>query len=207
MKKFDQIFFGLLIAGFSPMLLTMLTMTTWFYLDRNEAHAPYCLALGLVLGLAVDLKYFSSWLKNRYDLSFGCVMGIYLLYNLLVYGFFMGFPAFHPFAGLVAGYYYGRRVIYLNLPSNQYPVMVRKVSVFTGLVMTIICISSGIIGLAADGVDKNIQGMLHLGFEVTRPMLWAITLIGGAFLILATYFLTRISMHQTIKFASKTFLS
>lgn len=206
MKKFDQIFFGLLIAGFSPLLLMMLTMSAWFYLDRNEAHAPYCLALGLVLGLVVDLKYFIGWLKNRYELSLGCVTGIYLLYNLLVYGFFMGFPAFHPLAGLVAGYYFGLRVVHQKIPAIQYPGMIRRVSLFTGLIMTVICISSGLIGLIAVGVDKNIQGMLHLGFEVTRPMLWAITLIGGTFLILGTFLLTRIAMKQTIKVASKNYL-
>jgi len=202
MKKFDQIFFGLLIAGFAPLLLMMLTMSTWFYLDRNEAHAPYYLTLGLLLGLAVDLKYFRSWLKNRYELSVGCVILIYLLYNILVYGFFMGFPAFHPLAGLVAGYYYGLRVVHQNIPAIQYPEIIRRVSLFTALVMTAICIPSGMIGLMADGVDKNIQGMLHLGFEVTRPMLWAISLIGGTFLILFTGFLTRIAMNQILKKSS-----
>ena len=199
MKKFDQIFFGLLIAGFSPLLLMMLTMTSWYYLDRNEAHAPYYLALGLVLGLVVDLKYFRRWLQNRYELPVGFVLLIYLLYNILVYGFFMGFPAFHPLAGLVAGYYYGLRIVHQNIPAIQYPGMIRRVSFFTGLVMTAICIPSGLIGLVADGIDKNIQGMLNLGFEVTRPMLWAITLVGGVFLILFTVFLTRIAMMQTIK--------
>jgi hypothetical protein len=199
MKKLDQIFFGLLIAGFSPLLLMMLTMTSWYYMDRNEAHAPYYLVLGSVLGLAVDLKYFRRWLKNRYKLPVAFVLLIYLLYNILVYGFFMGFPAFHPLAGLVAGYYFGLRVVHQNIPAIQYPGMIRRVSFFTALVMTAICIPSGLIGLVADGIDKNIQGMLNLGFEVTRPMLWAITLVGGVFLILFTVFLTRIAMMQTIK--------
>lgn len=202
MRKFDQIFFGLLIAGFSPLLLMMLTMTSWYYLNRNEAHAPHYLALGLVLGLVVDLKYFRSWLQKRYELPVGCVILIYLLYNILVYGFFMGFPAFHPLAGLVAGYYYGLRVKHQNIPAIEYPGIIRRVSFITALVMTVFCIPSGLIGLMADGVGKNIQGMLHLGFEVTRPMLWAITLIGGIILILFTGFLTRIAMNQTLKKSS-----
>jgi hypothetical protein len=205
MKKFDQIFFGLILAGSFPLLLMMISMTAWFYLDRNEAHAPYCLVAGLVIGLLTDLIYFKGWLKNRYELPIGFVILIYLLYNTLVYGFFMGFPAFHPLAGLVAGYYFGLRVVHQSIPTSQYTGIIWRVSLFAGLVMTVICIPSAIIGLIADGIGKNIEGMLHLGFEVTSPMLWVITLVGGAFLVAATFLLTRMAMKQTIKVASKIY--
>ena len=207
MKKFDQIFFGLILAGVFPLLLMMTSMTAWFYLDRNEARAPYCLLAGLVIGLVIDLIYFKGWLKNRYELPISFVILIYLLYNILVYGFFMGFPAFHPLAGLVAGYYFGLRVVHQNIPTIQYPTLIRRVSMFTGLVMTAICIPSGLIGLLAHGIDKNIEGMLQLGFEVTRPMLWTITSVGGVFLVAAKFLLTRMAMKQTIKVASKIYAS
>ena len=142
MKKFDQIFIGLIIAGFFPLLLMMISMTGWFYLDRTEAHAPYCLVAGLVIGLIIDLKYFRAWLKNRYELHVGFVTLIYLLYNVLFYGFFMGFPLFHPLAGCVAGYYFGLRVMHQNIPVVRHPGIIRRVSLSTGLIMTSFCLSS-----------------------------------------------------------------
>jgi hypothetical protein len=64
--------------------------------------------------------------------------------------------------------------------------------------MTLVCCASGFVGLAGNGVGSEVQHMLHLGFEITRPMLWGITVIGGAGLVLLTVFLTRVTMVWAI---------
>jgi hypothetical protein len=123
----------------------------------------------------------------------------YLFYNIVVYGFFMGFPVFHCLAGFVAGYYFGKRVLWFNIPAEQHPKIIRQVSGFTGFIMTIFCLASGSMVLAGDGAGSELQHMFGLGFEVTKPMIRALVLVGGISLILVNILLTRITMVQTIK--------
>jgi hypothetical protein len=73
------------------------------------------------------------------------------------------------------------------------------VSIFAGLIMTFVCISSGFLAIYDNGASGMIQNVLGLSFEVTRSMLWGIVLIGGLTLILANILLTRITMIKTIK--------
>lgn len=202
MSRFDKVFFGLILGGFFPLLFLLSTMVLWFYLDRNEDRVLIYLLIGLLIGIAIILIYFRRWLTRKFELPIWFVTGIYLFYNVGVYGMFMGFPVFNLLSGFVAGYYFGKRVKWLNIPSEQHPRLIRQVSLFTGLIMTFICISSGFIALAGKGVGGDLQTMLGLSFEVTKPMIWATTLIGGVSLILIQMMLTRITMIQTIKRSS-----
>jgi hypothetical protein len=206
MKKIDSLLFGLIIGGFFPILLLFLTFIGWFYLDRNEAHIPYYLLTASVTGLAIDLKYLKKWLNRKYELPTWFTIFIYLFYNVMLFGFLMGLPVLNPFAGIVAGYYFGRKFQNQEIAGAKISIQINRLSLFTALVMTLVCCASGFVGLAGDGVGSEVQHMLHLSFEITRPMLWGITLIGGAGLVLLTVLLTRVTMvgrledHFTIRF-------
>jgi len=194
MKKIDSLLFGLIIGGFFPILLLFLTFIGWFYLDRNEAHIPYYLLTASVTGLAIDLKYLKKWLNRKYELPTWFTIFIYLFYNVMLFGFLMGLPVLNPFAGIVAGYYFGRKFQNQEIAGAKISIQINRLSLFTALVMTLVCCDSGFVGLAGDGVGSEVQHMLHLSFEITRPMLWGITLIGGAGLVLLTVLLTRVTM-------------
>ena len=76
---------------------------------------------------------------------------------------------------------------------------INQVSLFTGLIMTLICISSGIIGLTDKTTGENIQEMFGLDFEITKTMILTIIFVGGFGLIISQYLITRLTMIKTIK--------
>jgi hypothetical protein len=199
MNRFEKIFFGILIGGVFPLFLSLLLFIIWFYFDMLEKHAPFYLLAGLLLGLITDIKYLKCLVNKRYDLPVWFLIGVYLFYNVLTYGFFMGFPVFNIVWGLVAGYYFGFRIIYKNIPPGERSKLIKQVSIFTGIVMTLICISSGFLALVGSGAGADLQGMLRLDFAVTKPMIWGIILIGGFLLIAAQIVLTRFTIIKTIK--------
>jgi hypothetical protein len=199
MKGVDKIFFGLIIGCAFPFSLCLLSMIIWFYLDKSESRVLFYLASGLLLGLIIDFKFLKGWINKRYELPVWFILGIYVLYNIGLYGMFMGFPVFNAFLGLIAGYYYGQRILFSKVPSEKHYKIINQVLLLTGLIMLLTCIASGFIALAGEGVGYDIQHMLGLGFEVTKTMIWGITLIGGISLIILTIVLTKIAMIKTIK--------
>lgn len=204
MKSFDKIFFGFLIGFAFPFFLSLLSLLLWFFIDKNESRALIYLSAGLLLGLMIDWKYLKNWVNKRYDLAIWFITLIYIIYNSVVYGFFMGFPVFNLFLGLVAGYYFGKRVCFRKLKSEMSSKIITQVSLFTGLIMTLICISSGLIALLDNYTGSTIKGMLGLSFEVTKEMILTIIIIGGLSLIIAEYFITRLVMQKTIKLNNNT---
>lgn len=199
MKRFEKIISGLVIGDAFPLLFGLLSLITWFYLDRSENRPVIYLFAGLLLGLIIDLKFLKGWIKHRFDLSFWYIAGIYLFYNICVYGFFMGFPVFNVLLGLIAGYYVGNRICSNKIQPEMKSKLINQVLLFTGLIMTLICISSGFLAFVNNEAAGMIKEVLGLRFEVTKAMIWAIVLIGGLTLILVNILLTRIIIVKTMK--------
>ena len=199
MKRFDKILFGFLIGFIFPVITGLISVFIWFYSDKQETHAPIYVLIGLSSGLLIDLMFLKRWINKRYTLPIWFVAGIYILYNICVYGFFMGFPVFNVLLGFLAGYYYGKRICSNTIQPEIQTKLINQVSLFTGLIMTLICVSSGIIGLTDNTIGENIQGMLGVDFEITRSMILTIIFAGGFALIVSQYFITRLTMIKTIK--------
>lgn len=188
-----------MIGGTFPLLFGLLSVIVWYYLDKLESRAIIYLAAGLILGLIIDLIFLKGWLNRRFELPLWSMAGIYILYNVFVFGFFMGFPVFNVLLGLIAGNYFGNRIVAGKLPSEKQSKQIKQVSIFTALIMALICISSAVIGLTDKFIGANIQGMLHLHFEITKPMIWAIVLVGGVSLIIVQYVITKWTIQKTIE--------
>lgn len=199
MKRFDEILFGLVIGLIFPIMIGLLSVLIWFYTDRQETHAPIYALIGLSSGLLLDLMFLKRWINNRYVLPIWFVVGIYILYNICIYGFFMGLPVFNTFLGLLAGYYFGKRICFNKVESETHTKLINQVSIFAGLIMTFVCISSGFLAIYDNGAAGMIQNVLGLNFEVTSSMLWGIVLIGGFILISINVLLTRFTIIKTIK--------
>jgi len=199
MKKFEKIISGLIIGATFPLLFGLLSVITWFYLDKSENRVVIYLTVGLILGLIIDLKFLKGWIKHRFDLPHWYIAGIYVFYNICVYGFFMGFPVFNVLLGLIAGYYFGNRIISNKIQPEMRSKQINQVSLFTGLIMTLICVSSAVIGLTDKTIGDNIQGMLGLDFEITKAMILALIFVGGFSLIIFQYFVTRLTIIKTIR--------
>ncbi len=199
MKNIEKRISGLIIGSIFPLSLGLLLVTIWFLFDKSENRPLLYLAFGLLIGLLIDLKFLKGWINRRFNLPIWIIISIYLVYNVFVYGFFMGLPVFNAFLGLLAGYYFGNRICFNKVESEKRSKLINQVSIFAGLIMTFVCISSGFLAIYDNGAAGMIQNVLGLSFEVTRSMLWGIVLIGGFTLILANILLTRITMIKTIK--------
>jgi hypothetical protein len=199
MKNLEKKIDGLIIGSLFPLSLGLLAVTIWFLLDKSESRPIIYVAVGLLLGAVIDLKFLKGWIDRRYNLPLWTVAAIYIVYNVFVYGFFMGLPVFNVFLGLLAGYYFGHRICFNQVEPEKHSKLVNQVSQFTGLIMTLVCISSGFLALFDYGAAGMIRDVLGLDFEVTHAMMWGIVLIGGMLLILTTILLTRITMVKVIR--------
>jgi len=201
MKNFEQLIIGLVFGFAFPLLISLLAMLIWFYFSGNESYAPYTLIAGFSLGIIIDLFFLKRWIIRRYDLSLAFIIGLYLLYNIGIYGMFMGFPVINLLMGFVAGYYFGKRVKSKNITIEKQPGIIKRVSQFTALVMTLICVSSAFLALREKSIGITLQSMLGLNFEVTKVMIIGIILIGGISLITLEYIITWQTMKLSIKSA------
>lgn len=199
MRNIEKRISGLIIGSIFPLLLGLLSITIWFLLDRAESRPLLYLAIGLILGLLINLKYLNVWINRRFDLPNWITISIYIIYNIFVYGFFMGFPVFNVFLGILAGYYFANRICYKKVKIDEYPKLINQVTLITGLIMLLVCISSGFLALMDYGAAGMIKDLLGLDFEVSNSMMWGIVIIGGLVLILINILLTRFTIRKTIK--------
>jgi hypothetical protein len=203
MKKFEKIIIGAFLGGTFPLLFGACWLLLWFYFDKNESRALYYLLSGMLLGLVIDIRFLKGWVDKRYELPDWITAAIYIFYNMLPYGMFMGFPVFNLIMGIPAGYYCGQKILYTHTPAEESRKRIQKVSVFTGLVMIVFCIGSGFIALKGTGVGLDVQAMLGLGFKVTKPMLLAIAVIGGTLLVWLQIVVTRITAKKVLSIAER----
>lgn len=199
MENIEKRISGLIIGSLFPLSLGLLSVTIWFLFDKSESRPVIYLAIGLFTGILIDLVFFKSWMNRRFSWPIWIIISVYLVYNVFVYGFFMGLPVFNTFLGLLAGYYFGNRICFNKIEQKKHPKLITRVSLFTGLIMTIVCISSGFLAIHDNGAKGMIQDVLGLNFEVTKTMLWGIVLAGGVILIAANVLITRVTMIKTIK--------
>jgi len=199
MRNIEKKISGLIIGSIFPLSFGLLSVTIWMLLDKTESRPLLYLAIGLLIGILIDLKFLKGWIRQRFNLPIWMLISIYLVYNVFVYGFFMGLPVFNIFLGLLAGYYFGNRICFHKVKPERYPKLINQVSGFTGLIMTLVCVSSGFLALMDFGAAGMIEDVLGLNFEVTNSMMWGIVVIGGLALILMNFLLTKITMTKTIK--------
>lgn len=196
MIKKDALILSVLIGGAFPLVLALLAVTLWFYLDKNESHVLYYLAGGLAGGLLIDAGFLKKWVQHRYALPLSFMALLFGIYNLMFYGFFMGFPVFNICWGFMAGWYIGRRIAFQGIEERRAKQLINRVTMFTTLTMVLICIASGYLALSGSTVASEVSSMLGLGFLLTRPMLIGLVMIGGSLLIAAQLLLTRLTAER-----------
>jgi hypothetical protein len=198
MSTTDKLFLGLFFGFAFPFSLFLSGLAVWFFFFQNFSVYPFVLT-GFLAGLVIDRIFLKWFIENGFMLSNTILAVFYLFYATCIYGFFMGFPIFNLGMGIVAGYYYSRRIYYMRIPSDESRLIMRKVSLFSAAVMLPVCIISAIIANMGEGVGSDLQGMFRLPFEVTRLMIWTVILIGGPALIILQYHITRLVMSKTAK--------
>ena len=153
---------------------------------------------GLVIGLIISLFLILIRKIDIYNLKMPVLIVVYLFYNLGMFGFFMGVPVFHLLLGVIAGYYWTKRLIYHN-GKTDYRAEISKISGFTAFVIGGVCMFSATIALISKSTPYDLKHMLHLPFDITQSLLISSVVIGGVFLILSQYWLTKVTMIIILK--------
>jgi ABC-type Fe3+ transport system permease subunit len=198
MDKTDRLLFNFLFGLVLPLL--GFEVAIWFAFEISSAEKAIATAalIGFSIGLAVSLLIWFIFKPDIYKLPVLMLILIYLFYNICIFGFFMGVPVFNLVAGALAGYYWVKRILNRNELDNSGR-DVRRLSIFTSSITAIICVASAIIALLSKSTPEDLRGMFHLHFEITRPLLVSIIIIGGIMLVTLQYYLTRFVMEKTLK--------
>ena len=199
MEKADKWIFGIVFGAVIPVFTFLLFWWSSMLFIENEKDVMIIALGGLLFGLLIDfmIKRFQG--INYFKISLKVLTGVYIFYSVCLFGFFMGVPVFHPILGIIAGYYWGRRLIFKQANRETYPREIKKVSLFTSIVIGFICILSATIALIDSYTAGNLEGMLNLSFEITPAMLLGLIIIGGLFLIGLQYWLTKMAIIKTLK--------
>lgn len=198
MKKIDKIIFGLIFGAVIPIFTFLLFWWTSIPFVKNGKVVLIISLAGLLTGLVIDflIKRFRN--IDFFKISPKLLIGIYIFYSIGLFGFFMGVPVFHPLLGIIAGYYWGRRLISQQADNESFPSEIKKISMFTSIIICFICISSATISLIDKYTADNLRGMFNLPFDITFPMLLGFVITGGILLIVIQYWLTKVTIVKTL---------
>ncbi len=156
--------------------------------------------LGLFLGLVIDSLFLKKWVDKAYQMDLRYWMAIYLFYSIGIFGMFMGVPIFNLFLALPACFFMSRRLVNMRAEAGELSRFGKGTRLFATIVLAIICLTSAIIALIDPTTGANLKGMLGVDFEVTKPIIWGIILIGGSVLLILQWWF----MKKTMQIFSKT---
>jgi hypothetical protein len=165
---------------------------------NNENFIMIAAISGLGIGLMISLYLKLTLKTDIFSLKMPVLIVVYLFYNFGMFGFFMGVPIFHLFLGVIAGFYWSKRLIYNN-NTIDYKAEVLRISRFTSIVIGFVCLFSAIIALSSKSTPYDLKHMLHLQFDISQSILISLIIIGGVLLILTQYWLTKVTMIMILK--------
>ena len=150
--------------------------------------------IGLTAGLLIDLLFLRKWLFNVYIIPNTIAILIYVFYLIGLLGFFMGFPVFSIFAGIMAGVYQGRKMLHFKAGTEEAEYRINKTCWLTMVGMAATCMGTTLVAFKdVKDTAGNLEGMFRLSFEVTPLMILGITVIGGLGLIISQFWLTKMA--------------
>lgn len=191
MNKIETYLNRFVFGAVFPILLFLAGWWTSFLFRVPENRIFFFALAGLASGLLINVFLLKKWMKHIYDIDSKILMMIYMFYSICFFGFFMGVPVFNIIPGIFAGFYLGRKSSHFNLAEETVNKVIRSGSLFTTLVMGLICIGSAYFALKDPSTAANLQAMFKVHFEITHEMLFGLIVFGGVFLVTIQYLLTK----------------
>ena len=186
-QKFSHWLFCGFMSGVFPVLFFLIGW--WGSIGRVAEDKIFLVAFaGMLWGILLNYLVLKRILSHLYSLPLWLMSIIYIFYAICIYGFFMGFPLFNVFLGIPAGLYMGIR--FQGKQKNTVRLEKIVTSIFTCLVLFVLCTTTAILALGEKTLGSQLQSMFNLPFMVTRPTIISIILIGGIGLVAGQYFLT-----------------
>lgn len=170
-------------------------LTAWWaaYIFLPEFWIPYVALSGLLLGVTADWLLLKKLVERASRLKTVFWAAVFLFYSTGVFGMFMGVPIFNALLALPAGFVTASKLA----EQKANPVSVRRASGrtawFTSGILLLVCGASAFVALASSSTASDLQGMLGLGFEVTRGMITGLIVLGGLALLGFNWILTFLS--------------
>ena len=189
-SKIESCMTGILLGAIFPIMLFLVGWWASIGFVAEDDIFKFAF-LGLGVGVLVDLVFLKKWVGNAFNVNKVILVFIYLFYSFCIYGFFMRLPVANAAMGIIAGLYMGRRMYHQEADDKEFDRNVKVTGIFTTIVMTLICLSSALLALCETSLPAELEGMLHLNFEVTWQMIISMIVLGGTTLILSQYWLTK----------------
>jgi hypothetical protein len=190
MKASDKIFFGAIFGAILPVTLFLTGWWSTFRIVPENQIFIYAFA-GLFAGIILDFFFVKKLLSNLFNLKNSALILIYIFYSICCFGFFMGVPVFNSLLGIPAGYYAARRCIFHNTEKEIALKYFNRTALFSVVVILFVADASAMIALFDPFTSQGLKNMLGLKFEITQTMLVLIISMGGIFLIIFQYFITK----------------
>jgi hypothetical protein len=182
------------VLGFIPPVFLFVLFWFAFYAmapERSLFPMPF---IGLAIGIAIDIVLMKRWLSLCYQWKTWILVLIFAFYHIGMIGFFMGVPVFNAFLGILAGYYFGKRMLRNNFSDEEKKKTTSYVAYSTSLYMFIICSLSAWIALSDPFTPSNLEGMFGLTYNLTHGILISGIIIGGIFLVAFTWWSTKFTL-------------
>ena len=183
MQRFDKIFAGITLGVIIPVATMCLSWWGSYLLGLGDAGIKWGAIAGLLAGLLLDMIVLRGLVYNFYSLPLIALLALCLFYSVGLFGFFMGVPVFNVLVGAAAGVYTGRKAKINGLDGQELRGALKKAAVLATVVLLIVCSFSAFVALVDNSTAANLQGMLHLGFEITRMWLWILVVLGSLALL------------------------
>jgi hypothetical protein len=192
MKRFDKFFSAVVLGTIAPVTLML---TLWWgsvpFLKEQSQMILFLALSGFILGAVLDCTLLRRFLFRLFELPLSAFVVIEIFYSIMVYGFFMGFPVFNIFVGILGGYAVAKRGALLRTPMAEAIRSNRRINRFSAVLLLFFCTCSAVLALRESTICSQVKGMLNLPFPVTMPMIWAFILTGGGVLLLLQYLVAK----------------
>jgi len=200
MLHLAKTFFVFVIGLVFPVLFFLLFWWVSLAFGCNEKTIGIMALTGLGVGLIIDFIIQLFWKIDIYQIPEKLLIAVYVFYSICIFGFFMGVPIFHPLLGIMAGYYWAKRILFYKYPYGTYKSEIKRVSRFTAIVMGAISLCSAGIALMDKYTSSNLKGMLNLPFDISMSWLVISIVLGGLLLIWFQYWLTKKVMTKLLNY-------
>lgn len=200
MLHLAKTFFVFVIGLVFPVLFFLLFWWVSLAFGCSEKTIGIMALTGFGIGLIIDFIIQLFWKVDIYQIPEKLLIAVYVFYSICIFGFFMGVPIFHPLLGIMAGYYWAKRILFYKYPYGTYKGEIKRVSRFTAIVMGAISLCSAGIALMDKYTSSNLKGMLNLPFDISMPWLVISIVMGGLLLIWFQYWLTKKVMTKLLNY-------
>jgi hypothetical protein len=199
MKNFDRFASIIIMSILAPVVLMLSFWWSSIPFVRNNNKLIFYLALlGFVTGMILDFTILRRFLLKLFSLPLLPLVAIEIFYSIMVYGFFMGFPVFNSFVGILGSYIVARKCFYEHASQKEAVRNVKYILMISTVILFALCICSAFLALRETTICSQVRGMLNLSFNLTIKMIWGLILVGGSMVLIFQYYISKLICRKVL---------